>query len=48
MDGFQPALIAGAAVLLLAAVLAYVFIPSGGHPREDTEDEALEQVVVEV
>jgi EmrB/QacA subfamily drug resistance transporter len=49
MDGFRLALLFGSAVLLLAAVVAYVWIPSGGHHREDAEPEdAFEHVVVEV
>jgi hypothetical protein len=49
MDGFRLALLTGAAVLLLAAVVAYVFIPSGGHHREDADPgQPVEHVAVEV
>jgi EmrB/QacA subfamily drug resistance transporter len=49
MDGFHVALIVGAVVLIAAAVIAYVWIPSGGHHREDAgTKEMREPVVVEV
>ncbi len=49
MDGFHLALIVGAAVLLSAAVVAFAWIPTGGHHREEPEHEgAVEHVAVEV
>jgi EmrB/QacA subfamily drug resistance transporter len=49
MDGFRLALLTGAAVLLLAAVVAYVWIPHGGHREDAVHDETpREPVAVEV
>jgi catechol 2,3-dioxygenase-like lactoylglutathione lyase family enzyme len=49
MDGFRLALLFGGAVLLLGAVIAFVWIPHGGHQRDQEHGEApLEPVVVEV
>ncbi len=49
MDGFHLALLTGAAVLLVAAVVAYVWIPHGGHREDAVHDETpREPVVIEV
>jgi EmrB/QacA subfamily drug resistance transporter len=49
MDGFHLALLTGAVVLLLAALVAWRWIPSGGHHRDETGGEtAPEPVPVEV
>jgi EmrB/QacA subfamily drug resistance transporter len=49
MDGFHVALVVGGSVLLLAAVVAFVWIPSGAHHRDEPEtQERLEPVPVEV
>jgi hypothetical protein len=49
MDGFHLALIVAAGVLLLAAVVAFRWIPSGGHHRDEPEaEQRREPVVLEV
>jgi hypothetical protein len=49
MDGFHVALAVGGGVLLLAAVVAFVYIPSGAHHRDEPEtQDRLEPVPVEV
>jgi EmrB/QacA subfamily drug resistance transporter len=49
MNGFHLALVVGGSVLLVAAVVAFAWIPSGGHHRDEAPTEGeLEHVVVEV
>ena len=49
MDGFHLALLTGAAVLLIAALVAWTWVPHGGHAREDVGGEpAREPVAIEV
>jgi MFS family permease len=40
MDGFRLALLFGGVVLLVGAVVAFTWIPSGGHERDEPHDEA--------
>jgi EmrB/QacA subfamily drug resistance transporter len=50
MDGFRLALLFGGAVLLVGAAIAYTWIPSGGHHRDEPSDEEArpEPVAIEV
>ncbi|HEX2424642.1 MAG TPA: MFS transporter [Actinomycetota bacterium] len=45
MDGFRLALLFGGAVLLLGAVIAFTWIPHGGHVRDTDHDEARREPV---
>ena len=49
MDGFRLALLFGGAVLLIGAVIAFTWIPHGGHREDVSHDEApREPVAIEV
>ncbi len=50
MDGFRTALLVGGGVLLTACVVAFAWIPSGGHHRDEAagEEAPREPVIVEV